>query len=80
MLQFKEVDNITLLHMPSRIHDLTAVINVIMRISRKTMQWDSLLCLISVPFLSRKRGTLKLIRPSVCLSVRHKNFNIVHIF
>ena len=41
-----------------------------------------------VPRLSRKRGTLKLIRPSVLLSVRlsvglsvcHKNFNLAHIF
>ena len=28
----------------------------------------------------QKRGTLKLIRPSVCLSVCHKNFNLPHIF
>ena len=37
-----------------------------------------------VPRLSRKRVTLKLIRPSVCPSVCqslcHKNFNLAHIF
>ena len=37
-----------------------------------------------VPRLSRKRGILKLIRPSVCPSVCqslcHKNFNLAHIF
>ena len=32
------------------------------------------------PRLSRKLGTLKLIRLSVCLSVCHKNFNLAHIF
>ena len=39
---------------------------------------------IFVPRLSRKRGILKLIRPSVCPSVCqslcHKNFNLAHIF
>ena len=33
-------------------------------------------CYIVLPRLSRKRGTLNLIR----LSVRHKNFNLAHIF
>ena len=32
------------------------------------------------PRLSRKRGTLKLVCPSVRLSVRHKNFTLAHIF
>ena len=40
--------------------------------------------MIFVPRLSQKRGTLKLIRLSVCpsvpLSVCHKNFNLAHIF
>ena len=36
--------------------------------------------LVIVPRLSRKRGTLKLIRPSVCPSVCLKNFNLAHIF
>ena len=37
-----------------------------------------------LPRLSRERVTLKLIRPTVCQSVRpsvcHKNFNLAHIF
>ena len=35
--------------------------------------------IIFVPSLSWKRGALKLIRPSVCPSVCHKNFNLAHI-
>ena len=37
----------------------------------------------SCPPLSRKRGNIKShssVRPSVCLSVRHKNFNLGHNF
>ena len=36
--------------------------------------------IIFVPRLSRKWGTLKLVRPSVCPSVCHKNYNLAHIF
>ena len=35
---------------------------------------------IFVPGLSRKRGTLKLIRSSVCPSIGYKNVNLAHVF
>ena len=43
------------------------------------IQSDMLKSLLS-PHLLWKRGTLKLIRPSVSLSICHKNFNLAQIF
>ena len=41
---------------------------------------DAMLLCLFVPRFRESVGTLNLIRPSVCLSVCHKNFNLGHNF